>query len=228
MPVQLTRAFVEVAASGTVWDLGNQVLYDMCRRNPGHQEDRVILAKIWLIGRAYSAAIERRRKGDKVASDAFYEVEVAPRIRNSNIDAWFQEILNGKEGDLPLHLEAHARVMGLFSAISGLEKRSLASKYLHFHFPERFYIYDSLAQTAISRLTEPVGRIPPSLGLRRHDYAYARFFLRSYSLRGQLESLIDRPLTPRELDNVLLCYRHREEANLSIEVAPPLPRQLLP
>jgi hypothetical protein len=30
MPVQLTRAFVEAAASETVWDLGNQVLYDMC------------------------------------------------------------------------------------------------------------------------------------------------------------------------------------------------------
>ena len=39
---------------------GNQVLYQMCRDHPGHTDTDVISGKMWLIGRAYSAAIERR------------------------------------------------------------------------------------------------------------------------------------------------------------------------
>lgn len=44
----------------TPWDLGNQVLYDVCRQNPDHTDEQAIIAKILLIGRTYAAAIERR------------------------------------------------------------------------------------------------------------------------------------------------------------------------
>jgi len=51
----------------------------------------------------------------------------------------------------------------LFSKISGLNKRSLASKYLHFHVPELFYISDSRAYDAMrnsellsAKLAQPV------------------------------------------------------------------------
>lgn len=54
-------AFVEKALADSAWDMGNQVLYDLCRRHPGHSEPGEILAKIWLIGRSYAAAIERGR-----------------------------------------------------------------------------------------------------------------------------------------------------------------------
>ena len=43
-----------------VWDLGNKVLYDLCSSYPYHKTDEEIIAKIWLIGRSYAAAIERR------------------------------------------------------------------------------------------------------------------------------------------------------------------------
>jgi len=39
--------------------LGNTVLYDLCKSYPRHDEEDVIASKIWLIGRAYAAAIER-------------------------------------------------------------------------------------------------------------------------------------------------------------------------
>ncbi len=177
----------------------------MCRENPDHKADGIIVGKIWLIGRSYGAAVERRPSPDNSDVDSFYECEVAPKIRNSAIDAWFGEIRSDKEDDLSMHLEIHKRVMDLFTAISGVEKRSLASKYLHFHFPERFYIYDSRAQRAISRLTSPVGRkLPP---LREHDYDYARFFLRCESLRRQFETQLARSLTPRDLDNIRLSFK---------------------
>src|SRR5438132_8627778 len=157
MPSKLTSEFIKRALLEKVSDVGNQVLYDMCAANREHTRDDVIIAKIWLIGRAYAAAIERRRdKGDTVG-DAFYETKVGPQIRDSDIDKWFEALNNVSNEDVNLNLETHKRVMDLFTKISGLEKRSLASKYLHFHFPSRFYIYDSRAYKAISELTEPIG-----------------------------------------------------------------------
>lgn len=41
------------------WSFGNQILYDMCLKNPSHTNENVIIGKIWLIGRSYAAAIER-------------------------------------------------------------------------------------------------------------------------------------------------------------------------
>lgn len=205
MRVELTDDLLNRALAGSVWDFGNQVLYDMCRNNPEHKADGIILGKIWLIGRSYSAAIERRRGTANADAESFYESDVAPKIRNSEIDRWFDGIRNGQSADLALHLEAHKRVLDLFTSISRLEQRSLASKYLHFHFPERFFIFDSRAQKAISRLTPPVGRkLPP---LREHDYDYARFVLRCEALRQRLEERLARPLSPRDLDNILLSFK---------------------
>ncbi len=204
MRSKLTSELVERALLEKVWDVGNRVLYDLCAANSKHTRDDVIIAKVLLIGRTYAAAIERRRdKGDAVG-DAFYETKVAPQIRSSDIDRWFRALDNGSNEDIALNLETHKRVMELFTKISGLEKRSLASKYLHFHFPERFYIYDSRAYKAISELTKPVGRSLPSL--REHDDVYARFSLRCLNLNGQIDSLVGRRLSPREFDKVLLAY----------------------
>ena len=47
------------------WSLGNSVLYDLCKTYPTHKDKKSIVAKIWLIGRAYAAAIERRKKDDE-------------------------------------------------------------------------------------------------------------------------------------------------------------------
>jgi len=204
MPSQLTSEFVEKALLEKVWDVGNRVLYDMCAANREHIRDDVIIAKIWLIGRTYAAAIERRRdKGDAVG-DAFYETKVAPQIRNSDIDKWFAALDTGAKEDMALSLETHKRVMDLFTMISGLEKRSLASKYLHFHFPSRFYIYDSRAHTVISELTKPIGRRLPSL--MEHDDVYARFSHRCRDLNEQIDALAGRHVSPREFDKVLLAY----------------------
>ena len=43
------------------WDFGNKVLYDLCACNFKHDSDDKIIAKVWLLGRAYSVAVERRK-----------------------------------------------------------------------------------------------------------------------------------------------------------------------
>jgi len=140
MRSQLTAQFVTEALSLAAWDFGNQVLYDLCAANPGHARDDIIIAKIWLIGRSYAAAIERRRSTADAVGDAFYETVVAPTIRSSAIDNWFRALATSANEDMALNLETHMRVMELFTEISGLEKRSLASKYLHFHFPALLHL----------------------------------------------------------------------------------------
>ena len=57
----------------SVWDLGNSVLYDLCKKHPLHKNKTEILAKIWLIGKSYSASIDRRKKNKKEAPDEFYD-----------------------------------------------------------------------------------------------------------------------------------------------------------
>ncbi len=201
-PISLTREFVKEVLSTRVWDFANEVLYRLCRDNPGHTRDDAILAKIWIIGRTYAAAIERGASATKRSpGDEFYK-EVVSTIRTSSIDNWFKKLGNSSNDDLALTLETHKKVMDLFCKISGLEKRSLASKYLHFHFPKRFYIYDSRACKAICGLTSPVGRNLPQIG--DHDNVYARFFVRCESLRQKLIPILGRPLSPREIDKILL------------------------
>lgn len=39
---------------------GNEVLYKMCSEMPKYDDIEVISAKLWIIGRSYSAAIERK------------------------------------------------------------------------------------------------------------------------------------------------------------------------
>ena len=208
MPLQLTSEFVKEALSSTTWDVANQVLYDLCAAYPEHSRDDVIIAKVWIIGRTYAAAIERRRTIGVESGDEFYETHVAPTIRRSYIDDWFRELRTSSNDDTALNLETHEKVNKLFDDISELEKRSLASKYLHFHFPQRFYIFDSRASKAISRLTKPIRRGLPSL--RAHDDVYARFYLRCKALTNDIVSNGGQHLVPRELDKVLLMYDRKQ------------------
>src|ERR1700675_3892793 len=100
----LTPEFINKALSVTAWDFGNQVLYDLCATNPGHARDDIIIAKVWLIGRSYAAAIERRRSTAGAVGDAFYETVVAPKIRSSGIDDWFHALDTSSTEDMALNL----------------------------------------------------------------------------------------------------------------------------
>jgi hypothetical protein len=209
MPSHLTADFVNWALSFTAWDVGNQVLYDFCRTYPDHSRQDIIIAKVWLIGRTYAAAIERRRTRGLYDGDEFYESIVGPKICSSGIDDWFHTLRARPNDDAKLALETHKKVLELFADVSGLEKRSLASKYLHFHFPDRFYIFDSRATKAISKLAKP--RCKNCVSLEVQDDVYARFFYRCRALNKNIAETLGLCLSPRELDKVLLaCSRRRD------------------
>jgi hypothetical protein len=192
--------------SPSPWDFTNRLLYDVCRHHPAHMDDDVIVAKVMLIGRAYAAAIERGSRHPGLTSERFYIKTVAPKIKRSDIDTWIAEARQARAGDaetLRIVIEVHAKTTKLFQKISTLQKRSLASKYLHFHLPEHFYIFDSRAQEAIRAFSRILPRASKWSG-SSVDPDYRKFSEKCFHLTNYCAERFGlRPL-PRQLDNLLI------------------------
>ncbi|MBN2835734.1 MAG: hypothetical protein JXR48_12300 [Candidatus Delongbacteria bacterium] len=196
----------------TPWDFGNEVLYIMCKENFLHKESGKIIAKIWLIGRAYSAAIERRKNKVSI-NDNFYVDTVAPAFLNSKIDSYLSA-LNGQEEltmeNLPHVLEAHNYLTQLTASITKLEKRSFSSKYLHFHLPNLFFIYDSRVTASIRGFSSKIPeKMRPFVESEKVDKEYAKFVCRCFELRNEINKTFNIQLTMREFDNLLIYYANR-------------------
>lgn len=188
------------------WDWGNSVLYDMCRSNPDHKSTTKALGKIWIIGRSYSAAIERGAGKHREESIDFYAEKVAPMLVNSDIDKWIRK-LNKIERitneNVDALLEIHSSFVEEIESITDKKKRSLASKYLHFHAPNAVFIYDSIANREIrSILSERQSQFAYKKG---YDDTYSQFVARCLYLRDKvIEPKLGKKVSPRFLDKVLL------------------------
>ena len=190
------------------WRIGNKVLYDLCRRYPYHTVDAEIVAKIWLIGRAYAASIERGRgkaADSGLSNDRFYTGAVPKALRKSRLDEKLKALAKVREsnasntGPVP---DAHAHLVHLFHGLTSKNKRSLAAKYLHFHRPDLFFIYDSRAVSGIRALEIPrlAIDVPPGA-----DRKYARFVGAAIGVREHVRAQFRKGLSPRELDRLLLA-----------------------
>ena len=190
------------------WVFGNSILYQMCAENPGHDQTDIIVGKLWLIGRSYAAAIERRKTADGYQGDDFYYEVVAPKMLEigKELDARLAYLNNTDKSIkecIPDILETHRFLMDAFTELTGLEKRSLASKYLHFHCPDKFYIYDSRARGAIDKLVKrPDKEI--LFGINKYDAEYGDFVCRMLELQEYFEENLGIHETPRGIDNFLL------------------------
>lgn len=201
-----SRQRVLRAMSASPWETSNRVLYDLCRECPSHLNDGEILAKILLIGRVYAAAIERRRKkSDDAENDRFYVSTVAPAILRSAIDQWLHEARTcnaATSTGMMTMVAVHGRLTALFRQISELNKRSLASKYLHFHVPGLFFIYDSRAVEAMREFSDV---LPRAVRLQAPgDSEYSKFVQKASALVQLCEREYGLSLSPRQVDNLLL------------------------
>ena len=190
------------------WEFGNSILYQMCEDNPLHNDADVVIGKIWLIGRSYAAAIERRKNADDYQGDDFYYDAVAPKMLEigKELDSRIESLKNnsGIIADcVPEILSTHKYLMDAFMDLTGLEKRSLASKYLHFHCPEKFFIYDSRARAAIGKIVKrPNKKI--LLGIDDRDSEYGDFVCRMLELQEYLDEKLGTYEKPRAIDSFLL------------------------
>lgn len=122
MKTKLTIETIESCIE-TPWDFGNAVLSNLCKENFLHVETEKIIAKVWLIGRSYSAAIERRKRKILI-NDNFYEDTVAPAFLNSEIDSYLNKLRKQEKltiENLPLILETHNYLTQLTASITELE-----------------------------------------------------------------------------------------------------------
>ncbi len=209
METDITEDAVNKAMRPTPWALGNECLYKLCENNPKHTDDKAIIAKIWLIGRSYGAAIERRKNARK-SSDSFYENTVVDGMKNSELDLWLSDLpqeISKPWTELGLVVSVHKRLMDIFYKMTDQNKRSLASKYLHFHKPDLFYIYDSRAEGAIRAVTparlKGINTIP-DITKEQADAEYHNFCRRCQWLRDDINERYGKDLNPRNLDNLLL------------------------
>jgi hypothetical protein len=203
---KLSRRFVETAFDiQGVWDLGNDVLYKLCADNSRHVDDAVIIAKTLIVGRVYAAALERRRGKRDVKGDEFYGV-VAETFRNSKIDVWLQNLEHGSECSQLEATKVHKNLVDLLKGITKFQKRSFASKYLHFHFPTRFFIFDARAEKSARQLTNRYRIRKNPKREEDVDKQYADFCDRCELISEEIGNLIDRTPTPREVDKVLLHW----------------------
>lgn len=186
------------------WEWGNEVLYRMCREEPRHSDRNKVAAKLWLIGRAYAAPIERGASTEG-ESDTLYG-QVASKILKSDIDYWLEAVAHINRPDIP-NLEniltAHYKFTLLLKCATRLERRSFASKYLHFHEPLAFFIFDSRAS---AKIREKLGHRRIPLPDYPADQEYAAFVLRCMAYRNEKASVGAGDLTPRQLDQELLGY----------------------
>ena len=200
----ITQQHIDYALSKDIWDFGNQVLYDLCSKYPDHKDPKVVLGKIWLIGRSYAAAIERRRNVKETTND-FYKNKVVPVLLAPEIDDRLENLRKFKrieDQSLEAILETHKYLMDAFHSITDQNNRSLASKYLHFHLPDLFYLYDSWAYRGLKVLRP--GHYAKRNIKGKFDEEYAKFVLELLGIQDEITSVYGHKLTPRQLDQMLL------------------------
>jgi hypothetical protein len=191
-----------------VWELTNDVLYRLCRRYPKHMNREEVLAKILLIGRSHAAAIERRRYTAGMENERFYSSTVARGLLRKDVDQWLEPLHDLKtptDSNAKEILRVHGKFTRRFEEMTGMKKRSLASKYLHFHYPHLFFLYDSRAASEIRALTA-AWRDKEVLG-RGIDKEYGRFFMRCLGLQKRIRAQCNTYMSPRQLDNLLVFQK---------------------
>lgn len=205
-----SKAEVENATKEHSWILGNQVLYDMCHNYPSQSDPTAVVSKFWLIGRAYSAALERRRTSQEEPlrkGENFYDHRFVPVYTQGGFDALFAPLYNYEditEHNIAHIVQVHCSLTKVLQAVTGQWKRSLASKYLHFHFPKLFFIYDSQADTNLRKYIPQWTRYRIADSSDADKY-YLKFCRGVMLLRETIISGYDIKLTPRDMDNLLLA-----------------------
>lgn len=197
----LTREFIADILAQSVQDVRTRALYELCFLHRHHIRSEIVADKLRMILRLCAD------HGLKVA-DLSPEF-TAYRLGQSGVDRWFAGLTTAEQIDPDLVFEMHKRVMDLFDELPSRQACSLASKYLHFHFPELFYLYDSRVEAAATALgQEECGYLAGG----DHDPDYVRFFACCRKLAESFAPLAGRRPNPRELDRLLRAWSDHQEA----------------
>lgn len=199
--------FEQIIERGRDWDLANNCIYRLFKENFEHDPAQKIIAKTWILGKTYSVALDRGRKkknkGEDIDGNTFYSETIPKKIQWTELDDKLNHLkkkFNKIEyGNLKEILSVHNSLSEQIHKISG-QSTSFASKYLHFHLPELYFIYDSFAKYNQS---EVLKRIPDYKSDLKNS-EYSEFVLKCLYLRERIKTKIGKELSPREMDDFLL------------------------
>ena len=202
-----------------VWQLANNTLYDLCKKHPLHENPDEVIAKVWLTGRSYAAALERGRN-TKESSDLFYEKTLIDAVakHSSKIDESIKLLSDTPKNVADKNVfDAYMEVLEWFHKASGMWNVSLASKYLHFHCPNIFFLFDSRAASSIGKLakflnTKNVYREKEIDSFingktkeeRERMCVYVKFYLKCKECSLKIEEAFGKRLSIKDFDNLLL------------------------
>lgn len=207
--LDITLANIELgnAINNLDWDHGNDLLYQMVKENFLHSNKEVVLTKFLFIGRIYAAAVERRKIDDGLSNAQFYTDRLWPAIAKMKLDTEIEALRKGNpESMITIEkaLKLHLLLMKQLKQITGVNKRSFVSKYLHFHLPQLYYIYDSRATKAIKKFSIEIRNEELGDVSKFADKTYADYYLRCRYINDRVNRLTKRKFSPRMIDNILL------------------------
>ena len=188
------------------WGAVDELLYRACRDHPDHSDRRSIMAKLALIGRTYSAGVERLfTPGD--GRQAIGLIGDCLEHHGAEVDA----IITGladlseplSEGAMEAIVGQHGRLTTLLArhATRKASPRSFVSKYLHFHNPV-VPLYDSYVVARLGRLVHGDGANRPFECPSEADVEYDRFCVRFFRLYEACRAA-GLSVTVKTLDNYL-------------------------
>jgi len=202
----LTKEEVKKAKDEGIFKFTNKVLYDLVKDNPTHdekKEEEVVTAKIWIIGRTHAAPIERGETSG-MCRDTLCRL-FAEKSRKAEIDRYISTIRNSSKSideNKDLILETETKLVKILQNLTRLQKRSLASKYLHYHLPEFIFIYDQRARSGLSKISPHYVTKRERSG--KFDNELENFFLKMLDLQECIRKEFGMLLKPREIDRLLL------------------------
>jgi hypothetical protein len=177
--VELTQKAYEAAAAAYAdsWERIDEWLYSLCTAS-GHVERADVQAKITIVGRTYSAGLERHVVLHNGQDDRLVVAAAHLAEHGDAIDECLA-LLGPATGELtPARLADIVQVHGWFTSLVAevcrTSPRSFASKYLHFHCPD-VPVYDSYAYAALSAdfpLSPGVRPFPKPDGADDEYYSY--------------------------------------------------------
>lgn len=192
------------------WALIDEVLYDLCRRFPTHEQRGHVNAKMWLIGRTYQTGLERKVESTGSQGGALSTAADHLHQHHETIDGAIKSLHGLQEPLTPRHvasiISAHGAVNRLLSGITirGQSTRSFVSKYLHFHCP-LMPIYDSYAVANLRKLVRWSDSLDVVPVIEGADDEYRWFVLRFFALYLRMRAAdLDPVATVRTVDRFLV------------------------
>ena len=169
---------------------GNQLLYRLCKKYKKTTQWQQVYAKVWIIGRTYAAPVERNKKGVNIE-------QFSKDFINFNKRNKFDKLLFNIKCEEDA-MKVYKKFLDFIFKETGQYNRSFASKYLHFHRPKWFKIYDSYTKKATNALSNIKSDLKGDV-----DKIYADFYAKENDINNYIKKEYGEKLNNRDLDTLL-------------------------